>query len=175
MQTVKSGTLDQVLHFYVGSSPFLSSFTVKQKRGPNAAVVRNTPTITVTEDGGVPGFYALLLNQDMTITAGKKSELVSFIIDAAGMTTQFKQIELRSDYPADALNVDSYTEPTGIPPLSASIAAKVNWLYKALRGRIEINKNTGKKIFFNDDASPGWSKALGDDGTTYSEDKAAGP
>lgn len=61
--------------------------------------------------------------------------------------------------------------PTGAPPSSNTLAAKVGFLYEALRNKITVSGST--KTFFNDANAAQWSKALSDDGTTYTEAKGS--
>ncbi len=73
----------------------------------------------------------------------------------------------------DALNVDTYAEPTGVPAATASLTAKIGRLHQALRNQMTVT-NTAK-IFTDDAKAALWKKALSDDGTTYAEDEAASP
>jgi hypothetical protein len=78
----------------------------------------------------------------------------------------------------DALNVDTYAEPgQGLPPATASLVAKLNYLYKAWRNRITLNKSTGQYSLFNDDATTVDQKAtISDDATTFDKGEiASGP
>lgn len=60
-----------------------------------------------------------------------------------------------------------YGEPTGAPPLSASLLDKIGYLYMVLRNQLTITASA--KTFFDDGGAAEWSKALTDDGTTYTE------
>ena len=67
----------------------------------------------------------------------------------------------------DALNVDTYGEPTGAPTATASLASKLGRLYQALRNKVTVTASA--KTIFDDADSALWSKSLTDDGTTYTE------
>lgn len=73
----------------------------------------------------------------------------------------------------DALNVDTYAEPTGIPAATASLVSKIGRLYKALMRGIEITAT--EKRFLDSASSSEWKKTLSDDGTTYEETSALAP
>lgn len=70
----------------------------------------------------------------------------------------------------DALNVDTYAEPSGTPPATNTIVGKLGWLAMALRNRIDVD--SGFKYFYDDAGNVEWKKALSDNGTTYSEGEA---
>jgi hypothetical protein len=67
----------------------------------------------------------------------------------------------------DALNVDTYAEPTGVPAATASLVSKIGRLHQALRNAITVTATA--KTFQNDAGATLWTKALSDDGVTYTE------
>lgn len=67
----------------------------------------------------------------------------------------------------DALNVDTYAEPTGVPGATVSLSTKLGYLYMALRNKITITST--KKTFYDDSDAAEWEKDLSDDGSTYTE------
>lgn len=71
----------------------------------------------------------------------------------------------------DALNTDTYAEPTGAPGATVTLAKKISYLYMALRNKLTVTAST--KTFFDDGGLAEWTKALSDDGTTYTEDEGA--
>lgn len=73
----------------------------------------------------------------------------------------------------DALAVDSYGEPTGVPAAAGSIVAKLGRLHQALRNSLTVT--SGAKTFKDDAGADLWQKALSDNGTTYTEGEAAAP
>lgn len=73
----------------------------------------------------------------------------------------------------DALATDTYAEPTGVPGATVTLAAKINYLYMALRNGITVTST--KKTFLDDGGAGEWSKPLSDDGTTYTEGEGTTP
>jgi hypothetical protein len=72
----------------------------------------------------------------------------------------------------DALNVDTYAEPTGVPPATDTLVNKIGRVYQALRNKVTV---TATVKTFTDNAGDGlWVKSVTDDGTTYTEAEAAG-
>jgi hypothetical protein len=65
----------------------------------------------------------------------------------------------------------SRPEKTGAPGATISTADKIDWIYQTLRNRADVT--AGAKTFYSDGGSALWSKALSDDGTTYSEAKGS--
>jgi hypothetical protein len=63
--------------------------------------------------------------------------------------------------------VAAHAEPTGAPGATATPLNKLGYIYAALRNAITITGST--KTFKNDAGATLWSKALSDDGTTYTE------
>lgn len=73
----------------------------------------------------------------------------------------------------DALAVDTYAEPTGVPAATITLATKIGWLFMALRNGITITST--KKTFLDDGGAAEWEKDLSDDGTTYTESEGNTP
>lgn len=71
----------------------------------------------------------------------------------------------------DALNVDTYGEPTGAPAATASLVSKIGRNYQALRNKLTVTASS--KALFDDAGNALWSKGLTDDGTTYTEAEGA--
>lgn len=71
----------------------------------------------------------------------------------------------------DALATDTYAEPTGAPAATNTLAVKLGYLFMALRNKITVTATT--KTFCDDGGASEWSKALSDDGTTYTEAEGA--
>lgn len=66
----------------------------------------------------------------------------------------------------DLLNT-AQAEPTGAPAVNETPLEKLAYLFMALRNKITVTASS--KTFFDDGGSAEWSKALSDDGTTYTE------
>jgi hypothetical protein len=65
----------------------------------------------------------------------------------------------------DALNVDTYAEPTGTPPATASLVRKIGQNYKHLRNAVEQTSTT--QTLKNDGGTTDITAAVSDDGTTF--------
>ena len=63
------------------------------------------------------------------------------------------------------------SEPTGAPAANESPMDKLGYIYMALRNKLTVTSSS--KTFYDDDGNPEWSKALSDDGTTYTEAEGA--
>lgn len=92
MRRFTSGTTDQYIYFVaVNSSDLitretgLTTFTVYRARNGGTATAYTTPTIAQVSSANMPGVYSLLLDEDMTIGSGNKSEEVVLHITQASM------------------------------------------------------------------------------------------
>lgn len=76
----------------------------------------------------------------------------------------------------DALATDTYAEPgQGTPAATTTLAAKINYLYKAFRNRI-TQTSTTLSIYADDATTVDHKATVSDDGTTYSRGEiATGP
>lgn len=98
---IPSGVTDQVIYFVAVDATDLktretglSSFTVYRSRDGGTATAMTTPTVTELSAANMPGVYKLLLDEDMTITAGNDSEEMCFHITQASMAPVTRTIEL---------------------------------------------------------------------------------
>jgi len=98
---IASGVTDQYLYFVAVDATDLttretglSSFTVVRSRNGAADVTYTTPTISEIDASTMPGVYALLVDEDMTIGAGNWSEEVCLHITHAGMAPVTRTFEL---------------------------------------------------------------------------------
>lgn len=102
MLRIESGDITQGFDFqgvqasdHLSPATGLSAFTVYRKRGTGGTwTVMTTPTITEGDATHAPGFYALLCDEDMAITAGKMTEVMSYKITCATMDPVSFSIEL---------------------------------------------------------------------------------
>jgi hypothetical protein len=69
----------------------------------------------------------------------------------------------------DALNVDTYAEPTGTPPATASLVRKIGQLFKHLRN--EVTQTSTTQALKNDGGTTDITAAVSDDGTTFTRAK----
>lgn len=76
----------------------------------------------------------------------------------------------------DALNTDTYAEPgQGAPAATASLAAKINYLYKAWRNKVETTSSS-YKLYADDATTVDQKSTNSDSGTTFTKgEAAAGP
>ncbi len=93
MLRIASGITDQYLHFNAGQLG-LSDFTVTRVRNNGTPATMTTPTIAEVSSSLIPGEYALLLDEDMTIGSGNLTEQMVFWITHAGITPVRKEVEL---------------------------------------------------------------------------------
>lgn len=96
MLEVRSGESGQYIHFVAvdatdlstrettGTGLTIANISVVRARGGATDATYNTPTIAEIDSSTMPGVYSLLLDEDMTITSGKRSELVSLHIKDSG-------------------------------------------------------------------------------------------
>jgi hypothetical protein len=96
-----SGTIDQYIYFvavdatdYVTRETGLASFTVVRSRNGAADATYTTPTVAEIDNTTMPGVYALLLDEDMTIDSGDDSQEVCLHITHAGMAPVTRMFEL---------------------------------------------------------------------------------
>ena len=64
-----------------------------------------------------------------------------------------------------------YAEPTGAPAANESPLDKLAYLFAALRNKLTVTGSA--KTFFDDAGASLWSKALADNGTTFTESEGA--
>jgi hypothetical protein len=99
-----TGVVDQYIYFvavdatdYVTREPGLATWTVVRSRNGAADVTYTTPTIVEINNTTMPGVYALLVDEDMTIDAGDFSQEVCLHITHAGMAPVTRTFELYRD------------------------------------------------------------------------------
>lgn len=88
----ESGRTDQYLYFKAVDEsdlktpePGLTGFTVYRSRNGGSATAFTTPTVSEISAANMPGIYALLLDEDMTITTGSLTEDMVIHITKTGM------------------------------------------------------------------------------------------
>lgn len=67
----------------------------------------------------------------------------------------------------------AHAEPTGAPAANETPLDKLAYIFAALRNKITVTSST--KTFFDDAGAALWTKALSDDGTTFTEAEGATP
>lgn len=98
---IPSASTDRYIYFVavdatdlVTREPGLSSFTVYRSRNGAAEVLYTTPTITEIDATNMPGVYALLLDEDTTLTGTHGSEEYVVHITHAGMAPVTRAVEI---------------------------------------------------------------------------------
>jgi hypothetical protein len=91
---------------------------------------------------------------------------------AIGALNDISTAEVNTEM-VDALTVDTYGEPTGVPAATLALAAKINWMFMALRNELRVSGS--QKTFYDDSGAAEWAKTLADDGVTYTESEATTP
>ena len=98
---IPSGVTDQYIYFVAVDATDLktrevglSGFSVWRARNGGTAVAMTTPTVAEVSSVDMPGVYALLADEDMTIDAGDDSQEMVFHIDHAQMAPVTRTIEL---------------------------------------------------------------------------------
>jgi hypothetical protein len=131
----KSGVTDKYLYFvavdatdYVTREPGLATWTVVRSRNGAADVTWTTPTITEIDNTTMPGVYALLLDEDMTLDAGAYTQEVCLHITHAGMAPVTRTFELYTDAEGDISDVLSsltkiYSDSTRIESDTTTLAS----------------------------------------------------
>jgi len=71
---------------------------------------------------------------------------------------------------AASLNT-AQAEPTTAPAANATVLEKIAYLFAALRNKLTVT--TSAKTLYDDAGDALWSKAVSDNGTTYTEDEGA--
>jgi hypothetical protein len=106
------------------------------------------------------------------LTAGRAVNLDN--LDAT-VSTRATPAQVNAEM-VDALNVDTYAEPgQGAPPATASLATKINYLFKGWRNR-KSQSATEQKLFNDDGVTVDQKATVSDDGTTLTVgEQASGP
>jgi hypothetical protein len=125
--------------------------------------VGGSPSLSadVFEAQGELGAHAALVD-------AMASDLAAAIVALNDISTAEVNAEM-----VDALNVDTYAEPTGVPAATLALAAKISWMFMALRNELRVSGS--KKTFYDDSGAAEWAKNLADDGLTYTESEATTP
>lgn len=137
---------------------------VKSYDYTDAGFGTNQGRIVFAVGGGLPATIAAALRLGTAVYYRIYSSNIGRVAELATQAKADVNVEV-----VDALNVDTYAEPgQGTPAATLSLAAKVNYLYKAFRNRKTQTSTTWN--LFNDDAVTVDQKAtVADDGTTASK------
>lgn len=133
-----------------------------------ADAVWNAATVTY----GTAGTYGSRIE---TLIAGgdatqaKQDQIIAAVItNAAGADISADIIAVKAD---TAKLEASHAEPTGAPAANASPLDKLGYVYAALRNKVTVG--SAAISYFDDGGATLWTKAIADDGTTFTEDEGA--
>lgn len=115
--------------------------------------------------GDVVGSVGLVVGNVFGNVAGN-------VIGSVGSLAAQAQTDVNTQV-LDVLTVDTFGEPTGVPPATATLAVKIGRVYKTLRNELTVTATS--KTFKNDNLTDDWQKPLSDDGTTYTEGEGTTP
>ena len=119
-----------------------------------------TSTYAVLSHGDTPGDIAWSVwdenLSDHTI-AGSTGKAIADLPSTAQINAEV----------VDALSVDTYAEPgQGVPAATTTLAAKINYIYKALRNKVTQTASTFS-LFADDGTTVDQKATVSDDGTTF--------
>lgn len=132
---IPSGVTDQYTYFVAVDSgdkvtreTGLNSFTVVRSRNGAADVTFTTPTVLEIDGSTMPGVYALLLDEDMTLDAGDDVQHMALHITHSGMEPVTKEICIaRSKVTAgETLTVSSGVGSANVAQISGDSTAADN-------------------------------------------------
>lgn len=126
--------------------------------GTNAATTITT-ALTTTFTGNLTGSVA-----SVTGAVGSVTGLTAANLDAT-ISSRATPAQVNTEV-VDALNVDTYAEPgQGAPAATTTLAAKINYLYKAWRNK-KTETATTYSLFADDATTVDQKATVSDDGTT---------
>lgn len=140
---------------YIANAPV----NVAQFGGSNGTFASGRPEVNVSHFGGTAGTFS-----------GGRPEVNATLIEGSDATNTLKAAVV------EALATDTYAEPgQGTPGATITLAAKIGYMYKALRNRHTQDATTYR--LYNDDATTVDQKAsVSDNGTTFDRGEiATGP
>ncbi len=123
---------------------------------------------------------------DLLIDAikAKTDNLPTDPADASDIASSFTSLNTKVDTIDDFLDTEvaaikavtdlltaAHAEPTGAPAADETPLDKLAYIYMALRNKLTVTSSA--KSFYDDAGNVEWSKALSDNGTTYTEDEGA--
>ena len=126
--------------------------------GTNAATTITT-ALTTTFTGNLTGSVA-----SVTGAVGSVTGLTAANLDTT-ISSRATPAQVNTEV-VDALNVDTYAEPgQGAPAATATLAAKINYLYKAWRNK-KTQTSTTFSLFADDATTVDQKATVSDDATT---------
>lgn len=116
---------------------------------------------------------------DQSLIIAATNAILAILGTPAGASVSVDMAALKAV--ADAVKVvtdqlvAAQAEPTGVPSANPTPLVKLARLHQALRNRIDVDANTGKKTFYDDNNAALWEKDFTDVGGVYSESEANAP
>lgn len=153
---ITAGTITTVTN--LTNAPTAGDFNATMKTSLNAA----TPASVTGAVGSVTGAVGSVTGAVGSVTGNVGGNVTGSVGSLAAQAKADVNAEV-----VDALNVDTYAEPgQGTPGATITLAAKLNYLYKAWRNR--TTQTASEYALYGDDAVTKDQEAVtSDDGTTY--------
>jgi hypothetical protein len=177
MSFLGSWKIDEVLTFPAITHRFDSGALTDADAVPAYRVYEDETTTAILtgnmaklDDASTTGFYSEAITLSAANGFEKGKCYTVYITAAVNSVTggSFHTFQVKNDV-VDALNVDTYAEPgVGVPAATASLAAKINYIYKAWRNRVAQTATT-YTLYGDDAATAHQSATLSDDGTTFTK------
>ncbi len=124
------------------------------------------------------------VDTEVAAIKAKTDNLPSDPADASDIAASFTTVNTKLDAIDDFVDTEvaaikavtdllnsAQAEPTGAPAVNATPLQKIAYLFMALRNKLTVTASA--KSFHDDGGAVEWSKALSDDGTTYTEAEGA--
>jgi hypothetical protein len=131
--------------------------------GSVASVVGAVGSVTGNVGGNVVGSVGSVAGAVGSVT-GAVGSVTGNVTGSVGSLAAQAKADVNAEV-VDALNVDTYAEPTGTPPATASLVRKIGQTYKHLRNAVEQTSTT--QTLKNDGGTTDITAAVSDDGTTF--------
>lgn len=124
------------------------------------------------------------LDTEVAAIKAKTDNLPSDPADASDIASSFSTVNTKLNTIDDFLDTEiaaiktvtdkldsAQAEPTGAPAANETPLEKIGYLFMVLRNKLTVSASA--KTFYDDSGAAEWSKALSDDGTTYTEAEGA--
>lgn len=139
------------------------------------AIKTKTDFLPSATAGAAGGVFIAGTNAATTVTTALTTTFTGNLTGSIGSLASQAKTDVNAEA-LDVLNVDTYQEPgQGAPAATTTLAAKINYLYKAWRNK-KTQTATTYSLYADDTTTVDQKATLSDDGTTYSSgEKATGP
>ena len=116
--------------------------------------------------GAAGGLFIAGTNAATTVTTALTTTFTGNLTGPVGSLAAQAKADVNAEV-VDALNVDTYAEPgQGAPAATTTLVAKLGYVYKFLRNKIEQTA-TETKVYNDDGTTVGQKATVSDDATTY--------